>query len=91
VKQGVEQGGTPVKSSPTEATSCANRKAAERSQMNGEPVKEHPSSLVPHHEVGISPGMEVREVEYRPAETRSCRGSAVCEYNRSLLKALYNA
>jgi len=43
--------------------------------MNGEPVKGHPSFIGPHHEVGISPDMEVREVEYRPTKTRSCRGS----------------
>ena len=43
--------------------------------MNGEPIKEHHLFIGPNHEVGISPDMEVREVEYRPTETRPCRGS----------------
>ena len=72
----MEQRGTPVKSSPTEATGCANRKAAERSQMNGEPVKELFPSLVSVMRSGSLPVWKVREVEYRPTETRSCRGSS---------------
>ena len=43
--------------------------------MNGQPVKEHPPSLVPIMRSGSS-GMEAREVEYRPTEARSCRGSS---------------
>ena len=32
---------------------CANRKAAERGQMNGEPIKEHHLFIGPDHAVGI--------------------------------------
>ena len=43
----------------------------------------------PHHDVGRSPDLEEREMEYRTTATRSCRASsASAAYTRSLMKGL---
>jgi hypothetical protein len=48
--------------------------------MNGEPIKEHPLFIGPNHEVGISPDMEVREVESTVSRRRArAEAATVCE------------
>ena len=59
--------------------------------MNGEPVKEHPSSLVPIMRSGSSRYGSARGGVPSHGDVPAVRQQRFANYTRSLLKALYNA